>query len=203
MTVDDATCTLTATGRHSITVADAACTKTGQFAISIQRLNDPVGCGAALSYGTVGTLGLLTATGDSECHRLTVGAGDRVRVQTQAVASGRRRGRSRCDPRQVPVRDQQRPPTCTATVDGEYTVLIDSPQPGGYGVSAQRLGNPVGCTSVFANNGPATSTVFAAGMTRCYRFDGDVGTRLRARVVATGGALDPLTEVLRPDGTTL
>ena len=139
MTADNATCTLTATGRHSIAVADAAGTKTGQFAISIQRLNDPVGCGAALSYGTVGTLGLLTATGDSECHRLTVGAGDRVRVQTQAVASGpapgaelvRPDGWSLCGISSGPL-------TCTATVGGEYTVLIHSPQPGGYGVSVQR-----------------------------------------------------------------
>ena len=50
-TANESTCLLDATGRHSITVTDAAGTKPGHYAISVQRLPDPVGCAPALTYG--------------------------------------------------------------------------------------------------------------------------------------------------------
>jgi hypothetical protein len=189
-TLDDSTCVLATTGRHGITVSG---TGSGTYAISIQRLNDPVGCGGTVSYGTVGTLGQLGAAGDSECHRFTAAAGDRVRV----TASGQ------------PVTEIVRPDgttlcvsagrlTCTVDVPGQHTLLVRGAPPGGYGVSIQRLNDPVGCTPLSANAGPAIATLFAPGVTRCYRLDGQPGTQLRVRVVS---AANPATEVLRPNGT--
>ena len=188
-TFDDSTCVLATTGRHTITVSGSG---SGTYAISIQRLDDPVGCAAGLAYGTVGTLGQLEA-GESECHRFTAGAGDRVRVTvsgqpvTEIV---------RADGTTVCVSAGRL--TCTVTDSGQHTLLVRDTPPGGYGVSLQRLNNPVGCTSLTANAGPATATLFALGVTRCYRFAGQPGAQLRVRVVSAG---NPTTEVLRPNGT--
>ena len=87
-TQNDSTCVLDATGVHSLTVADAAGTKPGHYAISVQRLNDPVACGQALSFSGNATAESLAVAGDSECHRFSATAGDRVRVNWQATTSG-------------------------------------------------------------------------------------------------------------------
>ena len=202
-TQNDSTCVLDATGVHSITVADAAGTKTGHYAISLQRLNDPVGCGPALSYGGSAAASL-TVAGDSECHRFSATAGDRVRVNWQATTAGlnpavevvRPDGSSLCGITGGPL-------TCTAPVTGTYTLLVRDPLPGGYGVSLQRLQSPVGCTTLLSGYGPHTRALPAAGEMRCFRVHEDAGAALRVRVIpAFGATLIPTAEVLRPDGTT-
>ena len=124
-------------------------------AISIQRLNDPVSCGPALTWGGAAVAGTLTAAGDSACHRFTAAAGDRIRVNPQSATAGvnpatevvRPDGTSLCGINSGPL-------TCTAGVGGTYTLLVRDPLPGGYGVSIQRLSNPVGCTWIGAYNAP-------------------------------------------------
>jgi hypothetical protein len=49
---------------------------------------------------------------------------------------------------------------------------------------------------------PAGS-IAAAAETDCYRFSGADADRARIRVVKTSGTVDPLTEVVRPNGTTV
>jgi hypothetical protein len=202
-TQNESTCVLDATGVQSLSVADAAGTKTGSYAISLQRLNDPVGCGQALSYGG-NAFASLTAAGDSECHRFTAAAGDRVRVNWQATAAGlnpavelvKPDGTSLCGITGGPL-------TCTATVAGTYTLLVRDPLPGGYGISLQRLQSPVGCLTLPTGFGPHTRQISAAGDMRCFRVDEDAGALLRVRVVpGFATTLIPLAEVLRPDGTT-
>ncbi len=202
-TQNDSTCVLDATGVHSITVADAAGTKTGHYAISLQRLNDPVACGPALSFSGNAVADSLTAAGDSECHRFSATAGDRVRVNLLATTTGlnpavevvRPDGSSLCGITGTPL-------TCTAPVTGTYTLLVRDPLPGGYGVSLQRLQSPVGCTTLLTGYGPHTRALPAAGEMRCFRVHEDAGAKLRVRVIPTSGTLIPTAEVLRPDGTT-
>ena len=202
-TQNESTCVLGATGVHSVTVADAAGTKTGSYAISVQRLNNPVGCAQALSYGG-NAMGSLTVAGDSECHRFTAAAGDRVRVNWQATTSGLNPavevvtpdGSSLCGMTGGPL-------TCTATVAGTYTLLVRDPLPGSYGVALQRLQSPVGCLTLPTGFGPHTRSISNAGDVRCFRVHDDAGAKLRVRVVpAIGATLIPTAEVLRPDGTT-
>jgi hypothetical protein len=203
-TQNELTCVLDATGRHSIAVADAAGTKPGHYAISIQRLNEPVACGPALSYSGNAVAESLAAAGDSECHRFSATAGDRVRVNLQATTPGlnpavevvRPDGSSVCAITGGSL-------TCTAPVTGTYTLLVRDPLPGGYGVSLQRLQSPVGCTSLLSGYGPHTRQLPAAGEMRCFRVHEDDGALLRVRVIpAFGATLIPTAEVLRPDGTT-
>ena len=202
-TANEITCVLDATGRHSITVADAAGTKPGHYAISLQRLNDPVGCGSALSFGG-NVAGSLTAAGDSECHRFSATSGDRVRVNLQATTPGLNPAVEVVKPDGSPLCGMIGGPlTCTATVTGTYTLLVRDPLPGGYGVSLQRLQSPVGCTSLVTGYGPHTRFITAAGDMRCFRVHEDSGALLRVRVIpAFGATLIPTAEVLRPDGTT-
>jgi hypothetical protein len=202
-TQNDSTCVLDATGVHSITVADAAGTKTGHYAISIQRLNDPVGCGPALSYGGNAVAASLSVAGDSECHRFTAAAGDRVRVNWQATTIGLNPAVEVVKPDGTPLCGITGGPlTCTAPVAGTYTLLVRDPLPGSYGVSLQRLQSPVGCTTLTTGFGPHTRQLPAAGELRCFRVHEDAGALLRVRVIPTGGTLIPTAEVLRPDGTT-
>jgi hypothetical protein len=201
-TQNEATCVLDATGRHSITVTDAAGTKTGHYAISIQRLNDPVGCGTALTWGGTAVTGTLTAAGDSACHRFTAAAGDRIRINPQSATPGVNPATELLRPDGTPLCGMNSGPlTCTANVGGTYTLLVRDPLPGGYGVSIQRLSNPVGCPWLGGYNPPTAGTLNVPGTMRCYRASGDDGDPLRVRLVATSGAIIPTAEVLDPDGT--
>ena len=201
-TANDATCVLDATGRHSITVSDAAGTKTGHYAISIQRLNDPVGCGSGLSWGGSPVTGTLTAAGDSACHRFNAAAGDRVRVNPQSATPGVNPATELVGPDGTALCGAGSGPwTCTAPVAGTYTLLVRDPLPGGYGVSIQRLSNPVGCPWIGAYNPPTAGSLSVPGAMRCYRASGDADDQLRVRLISTSGNVMPTAEVLNPDGS--
>ena len=203
-TANEITCVLDATGRHSITVADAAGTKPGHYAISIQRLNEPVGCGPTLSYGGNAVAESLGAAGDSECHRFTAAAGDRLRVNWQATTPGLSPAVEVLRPDGTPLCGAAGGSlTCDAAAGGTYTLLVRDPLPGGYGVSLQRLQSPVGCATLPVGFGPHTHQLPAAGAVRCFRVEGHSGAQLRVRVVPSfASTLIPTAEVLRPDGTT-
>ena len=47
------------------------------------------------------------------------------------------------------------------------------------------------------------ATINDPGELACYTFAASSGDRIRARVIPNTGALNPLTDVLRPDGTTV
>ena len=64
----------------------------------------------------------------------------------------------------------------------------------------ERFPNPVGCAAgVFGDS--EVATINNPGEIACYTFAASSGDRIRSRVIATSGALNPTTEVLRPDGT--
>ena len=50
---------------------------------------------------------------------------------------------------------------------------------------------------------PYVATIDDPGAISCYTFAGANGDQIRARVIPTSGALNPVTEVLRPNGTTV
>jgi hypothetical protein len=74
---------------------------------------------------------------------------------------------------------------------------------GNYRLYIQRLNNPVGCTPIQFGASPLARSISVAGEVDCYTFAGTVGNQVRVRVIKTSGTLNPLTDLVRPNGTTL
>ena len=200
----EVTCTLATDASVTVLVRDAARTQTGGYAISVQRLNDPVGC-SALGFDPTTRTGAIAA-GETECWRFTGAAGDRVRLRLVTPAAAlaplaevlRPDGASRCAPSGT---ENQ---TCVLDASGTHTILVrdSAGNVGGYSLAVQRLNNPVGCTLKPFATTAAHGVVTTTGETDCWRFDATAGHRVRIRAVTTSGALNPVVEVLRPTGTT-
>lgn len=78
-------CVLEVAGRHTLVVQDGFLKQaTGEYALYLQRRNDPLGCGE-LSVGEA-VEGTLEPSGSMGCAIFSAGAGDRVRIN--AVGTG-------------------------------------------------------------------------------------------------------------------
>ena len=200
----EVTCTLATEGSLTVLVRDAARSQTGGYAISVQRLNDPVGC-SALAFDAATRTGAITVA-ETECWRFTGAAGDRVRVRLVTPAAAlaplaevlRPDGATRCAPSGA---ENQ---TCVLDASGTHTILVrdSAANAGGYSLAVQRLNDPVGCTPKPFATTAARGAVTTTGETDCWRFGATAGLRVRIRAVKASGALDPVVEVLRPNGTT-
>jgi len=200
----EVTCTLTTGGSITALVRDAARSQTGAYAISVQRLNGPVGC-SALAFDASTRTGAIAA-GETECWRFSGAAGDRVRVRLVTPAAAlspltevvRPDGTTRCAPSGA---ENQ---TCVLDASGTHTILVrdSAANAGGYSLGVQRLNNPVGCTPKPFATTASLGVVTTTGETDCWRFPATAGDRVRIRAVKTSGALNPVVEILRPSGTT-
>jgi len=79
-------CTLKAAGRHSIVVQDMSKQAVGEYAVYLQRTNNPAGCGdIAIGEGAEGTL---EPPGAMACAIFTAAAGDRVVINAVGTERG-------------------------------------------------------------------------------------------------------------------
>src|SRR5207245_6493859 len=77
-------CSLAATGTYAVLVEDFGA-GSGDYALTLQRLNNPVGC-TAIGFGAAPTTGAIAA-GETDCFTFTGAAGVQVHVDV-APASG-------------------------------------------------------------------------------------------------------------------
>ena len=104
---------------------------------------------------------------------------------------------------------------CGPTGSAEASCLLDAAgtnriyvyasgglQTANYRIVLERFPDPLGCTAR-PSAPPRWRRSTTRARSRCYTFTGASGDRIRARVIPTSGALNPVTEVLRPDGTTV
>ena len=197
---DNVTCALEADGNHTIVVTGSGAFASGDFALEVQRLDSPAGC-STRSFGTLAA-GDGLSVADSDCHRFTATAGDRVRVHVRTTSALRPYveilgpdGIARCISAEI---------TCPIQQTGPHTILVTDSAPGtrsgGYQVSVQRLNNPIGCTS--ASFGPSSwHGELDIGQTYCVRFDGAAGDRVRLQA-NDANPMNLVAEVISPDGTT-
>lgn len=200
----EVTCTLATAGSVTVLVRDAAGSQTGGYAISAQRLNDPVGC-SALAFDATTRTGAISA-GETECWRFTGAPGDRVRLRLVTAAATlaplaevlKPDGGTRCTP------SGAKNQTCVLDASGTHTILVrdSAANVGGYALGVQRLNNPVGCSPKPFATTSSLGVVTTTGETDCWRFPATAGDRVRIRAVNTSGALNPAVEVVRPNGTT-
>jgi hypothetical protein len=198
-------CRLDTTGTHTILVRDVAGTNSGEYTLSIQRMNDPVGCGR-LEFATTATAGAILPPAETDCWRIDGAAGDLVRVRviktagvsfTPRVELLNPNGDSHCG---VTATGEL---TCRLDMSGTHTILVDGTNGGEYKVSIQRLNDPVGCAQLEYATTAAPGAIAPPDETDCWRFDGATGVFVRVRVIKTAGAaFRPRVELLRPSGTT-
>jgi hypothetical protein len=202
-------CTLTSSGMHTIIYGPTTGSPaTGEYYISLQRLDDPAGC-TQLSYGALPTAGDLAA-GEMDCFRFTAAAGDRVAfwsvggtgqvavpLVTEVLGPD---GSSLCTA-------TSSHGVCSLTESGDYTVIVHDSvgrTPGPYVTSVQRLNSPVGCVSKLAHGGAPIAGAFTIrGRFHCYTVDVQAGDQLRIHAVRTAGTLTPRLELLTPGGATI
>ena len=200
-------CSLDSAGTYTILVGDSAGTGTGDYALAVQRLNNPVGC-TPIVFGAAPTTGTVAA-GEMDCFTFAGATGDRIHanlVKTSGTALTAQlfnpTGGQVCnfDPGSF-----SNPFACGLTAAGTQTLivsgLVGGAGAGNYSLAVQRANNPVGCTALGFGAAPTTGTIALAAEEDCFTFTGTSGDRIRVRPIATSGTLQFVSDVLRPSGT--
>ena len=203
---DEFTCQLTATGVQTLRV-NANGSGAGSFVATIQRLNNPSAC-PALTFGPTGKVGAINQNAEIDClapAAATVGQRYRARL-VETSGSGtlimevvRPDGTTVCGPTSA---SDLGCAIDTAGVNRIYVYASGGLTTANYRIVLEKFPNPTGCTALDYGDRPSV-TFDDAGELACYTFTGSTGDRIRERTIQTTGALNPLTEVLRPDGTTV
>ncbi|MBI5287848.1 MAG: hypothetical protein HY873_02620, partial [Chloroflexi bacterium] len=199
-------CTLDAPGIHTVLAYDVLESRLGDYAFSLYRLNNPVGC-VALAYGAPPIPGSIDLA-EQDCYRFTGAAGDVARVAVSETAGAlntytevfRSNGTSLCPATNA------RLFACALDASGDHTIVISDlggTDTGTYGVSIQKVNSPNTCTGISSNTPPLAASIDLAAEQDCYRFSGAAGDVARVAVSETAGALNTYTEVFRSNGTSL
>jgi hypothetical protein len=179
---DEFSCTLTAAGTTTIIVRDGAGTGSaiGAADIFVQRLNQPASC-ANLAYGPDGSTASINAPVEIDCFRHTATAGQRWRIRVVETGG-------------TTVLNHE-------VVRPDGTTMCGLNQ-GSYRIVLEKFPGPTGCDTVTVGGPPKTGSMNLAGATVCFTFSGSAGDVI-AFSSTSSGAWNPLTEVLRNDGTTV
>ncbi|HXF04496.1 MAG TPA: right-handed parallel beta-helix repeat-containing protein [Blastocatellia bacterium] len=198
---------LEAGGSFFLSVGDDNGRETGGYGISLQRLNDPVGA-TSLTFGQNLTASINVAA-ELDAYSFMANAGDMVRVRMSRSSGSLNPMIELFD--STGVRLAQVSGFDAAILDktlnssGTYSLLLSDDngrETGGYGISLQRLNDPVGATPL--NFGQTTTaTITAAAEIDAYTFDGRAGQTVTIRMQRTSGSLNPLIELFNAAGTRL
>ena len=204
---DDQTCALDTNGLHTVIVREGAGNgeATGTAAVRFERLNNPSAC-PAITFDPTGKTGAINQDAEIDCFARTGGAaGQRYQVRVVETAGAgtllfevvRPDGTTVCGPTGSP--------EASCLLDAAGTNRIYVYANGGltaanYRIVLERFPNPLGCADT-AFGDSVVANINNPGEIACYTFSAASGDRIRSRVIPTSGALNPLTEVLRPNGT--
>ena len=208
--VTELNCSLNVAGTTTwtITVQDAAGTRTGNYAIAIQRLNNPVGC-TAISSGAAPTTASISSAAEMDCYTFNSASTTqrtRVRVAETSGALVARDDVARPNGTTVCAGTTNLDLTCALDATGTHTIVVSDnagDQSGNYRIAIRRLDSTSGCTLLTFGAAPTTGTIGAAAEMDCFQFSGALGDTIKFRATKTSGTLDARSVVLvRPDGTT-
>jgi hypothetical protein len=183
-------------------VRDGAATNTGNYRISFQRLDDPLGCDVA-PFGSIALSTGIATWGETDCYRFTVPAGSRVRARllpeagplnphAELIAPD---GTTLCAPAFA---DKF---TCTTIAPGVHTLLVRDAGlgAGNYRLALQRLQSPIGCGTLAFGHSVVGAALSTPMETDCWRVAAAAGDQLRLEGAVAASAH---VEIVRPDGTT-
>ena len=98
--------------------------------------------------------------------------------------------------------------TCSLGPTGNYKLIVrdnSGPNTGNYNIAVRRLDVATGCTALTFGAAPTTASIAAAGEMDCFSFTGASLDDIRLRIIenAPGDPVDPRTEFIRPNGTSI
>jgi hypothetical protein len=207
-TSEIATCTLTETGTYSILVGDYGGTKTGDYYLYLQRLNDP-GSPLPLAFGQT-LSGSILMPAEMDTYTFAASAGDKVTVR-MAKASGTLypeirvyspTGLQLCQDWDYTTSEI---PSCTLTANGVYSILggdYGGTKTGDYYIYLQLLNNPGNATSIGFGQTLYGSIVTPAEMD-AYKFTVRLSGKAIIRMSKSSGTLYPEIRVYGPTGLQL
>src|SRR5581483_9084001 len=160
-TAVELTCPVSVAGSHTIFVSDSAGNHTGDYAIALQRLNNPLGC-TALGFGAAAATATIASAAEMRCFTFTGAVGDLVRVRDAGASAGTLVA-------QAELVDSSGTTACGATTSiqvdcqlttaGTDTIVLDDHTgtgTGSFDIAIQRLSNPAGCAAVAFGAAPVT-----------------------------------------------
>ncbi len=205
-------CSLGADGSHTVVVADRfAGSNTGDYALHVQLLTDPTGCGAVPStaFDADSLDGSITPAAEEDCFLVDLSSGDRVRLEVAdaAPAAADFFDVELVRPEGFAVCGSTTEVDCQAGESGTYAVIVSGgsrADTGDYELRVARLNEPQGCSPIaslaFGTN-PASGAIDPANEADCFTLP---STRfadvVRVRVVTTSGPLQPSVEIFDPNG---
>ena len=206
---DDQTCTLTTGGNHTLIVRDGGGLgeRTGTGRLRLERLNDPSAC-TALPYGPTGKTGAINQQVEMDCFS-HAGAASGQRWQVRVVETSpapatllfevvRPNGTTVCGPTSAT------DTSCLLDAAGTNRVYVYASggvQTANYRIVLEKFPTPTDCTAA-AYGTTNVANVANAGAINCFTFSGAAGDVIRARMINSTGAWEPLTDILKPDGST-
>ena len=161
-----------------------------------------------LAYSPDGSTGSITAAVEMDCFRHDANAGQRwrIRVVETAGAAGLWHEVVRPDGTTVCALNSGTDSTCLLDANGEFRILVrddNGLETGNYRIVLEKFPNPTGCGTVVVGGAVETGAVSLAGALACLTFSGTAGDEISFSATSTGGTWNPLTDVVRTDGTTL
>jgi uncharacterized protein YfaP (DUF2135 family) len=202
-------CPLPLSGTYTLIANDYGNTKTGQYGLYLQRLNQPgnasaldFGQSVSVAIGQVAEMRTYTFSGNSGNRvliSLTVGSGT-LDPQLRLYGPG---GTLVCS--KYGTGPEAEINDCPLPTSGAYTLLVNeygNTEIGNYTLYLQRLNDPSGALPL-AFDQTLAGTIDTASRMKAYTLFGTAGDNLLFYIAATSGTLDPLLRLYRPDGTLL
>ncbi len=209
-TAEIESCTLSATGTYTVLTYDYLDgSKTGDYYVHVQRLNNP-GNATSISFG--GTLSdTISYPSQADAYTFTATAGDKLLVRVSKSSGeiwpGIRvygpSGANLCDDYGSTTAEIE---SCTLSATGTYTVLtydyLDGSKTGDYYVHVQRLNNPGNATSI-SFGGTLSDTISYPSQADAYTFTATSGDKVLVRGSKSSGEIWPGIRVYGPSGAKL
>ncbi len=207
---DQLDCALDSGGNHTILVRDATGNgeALGTGRVVIQRLNNPTPC-PVIAFDATGVTSTIAQTAEIDCRAragAVVGQRWRIRVVETSGAATLIHEVVRPDGTTVCAGTGAVESSCLIDTAGTHRILVyDSSglQTGDYRIVLEKFPAPVGCTAVTVGAAPVLRSVSDPGALDCLTFTGANGDNIRVKVISQSGAWNPVTEVFRPNGTTV
>jgi len=217
-TAEIASCTLTSTGTYSIVAYDgfghvAGGTSTGDYSLSLQRLNNP-GSPVSIAFGQT-LSGSISTLAEMDTYTFTASAGDKVLVRMSKSSGNLYPGIRVYSPDGTKLCEQEGLYTaeiasCTLTSTGTYSIVAydgfghvgGGTSTGDYFLSLQRLNNPGSPVSIAFGQTLSGSIITPAEMDT-YTFTASAGDKVLVRMSTSSGNLWEEIRVYSPDGTKL
>jgi hypothetical protein len=206
--LDIPACLLPADGSYTIVVNNYNAALSGNYGITLQRVNNPSGA-VTLAFGT-NNLAAIGVAGELDTYTFTAANGDTVITRMGSTAFGLMPHLRLHDPDGVKVCEAYNNEVadasgCILPSSGDYTILASpraSARTGAYGIALQRLNNPSDANDL-KYRWPTGGTIAVAGGLATYTFSATANSSVALQASSPNNTIYPFLRLHAPDGTQL